>query len=232
VGGSDGSLAGLAARPLVNSGGKLAAASRQLCGSLAVAVTACLLVTAAARRVPLWALGCNHDAPRRLDTALHGAGTRWPAITPAAPRCVWSRRQWIQLGFQQKDPASDLRGAGTHGRSTMRRSPQPAALAPTVAGIAGVRHLTCFLRSHAAEYRAAAAAGPDHCVALASLNLTLLLRAYLQLNREGETLQPICMGGNLRGSAEMRRRFLAWEQDTGQAFEQLHNQLLAFLLGR
>ena len=121
----------------------------------------------------------------------------------------------------------------------MRRSLQPAscslhpaALTPTVAGIAGVRHLTCFLRSHAAEYRAATAAGPDHCIALASLNLTLLLRAYLQLNHEGETLQPVCRGGNLRGSAEMRRRFLAWEQDTGQAFEHLHGSLLAFLLGR
>ena len=95
-----------------------------------------------------------------------------------------------------------------------------------------MRHLTCFLRSHAAEYRAATAAGPDHCIALASLNLTLLLRAYLQLNHEGETLQPVCRGGNLRGSAEMRRRFLAWEQETGQAFEHLHCSLLAFLLGR
>ena len=116
----------------------------------------------------------------------------------------------MKLGFQQKDPASDLRGAG----------------------IAGVRHLTCFLRSHDAEYRAATAAGPDHCVALASLNLTLLLRAYLQLNLDGETLQPVCRGGNLRGSPEMRRRFLAWEQDTGNAFEYLHGTLLAYMLGR
>ena len=50
---------------------------------------------------------------------------------------------------------------------------QPAACSlqpahhPTVAGIAGVRHLTSFLRSHHAEYLAATAAGPDHCVALA-----------------------------------------------------------------
>ena len=116
----------------------------------------------------------------------------------------------MKLGFQQKDPASDLRGAG----------------------IAGVRHLTCFLRSHDADYRAATAAGPDHCVALASLNLTLLLRAYLQLNLDGETLQPVCRGGNLRGSPEMRRRFLAWEQDTGNAFEYLHGTLLAYMLGR
>ena len=95
-----------------------------------------------------------------------------------------------------------------------------------------MRHLTCFLRSHDAEYRAATAAGPDHCVALASLNLTLLLRAYLQLNLDGETLQPVCRGGNLRGSPEMRRRFLAWEQDTGNAFEYLHGTLLAYMLGR
>ena len=30
----------------------------------------------------------------------------------------------------------------------------------------------------------------------------------------------------------MRRRFLAWEQDTGNAFEYLHGTLLAYMLGR
>ena len=65
--------------------------------------------------------------------------------------------QWTQLGFQRDDPASDLRGAG----------------------IAGVRHLTCFVRTYHLEYLSAIAAGPDHCVALASLNLTLLLRCFV-----------------------------------------------------
>ena len=55
----------------------------------------------------------------------------------------------MKLGFQQKDPASDLRGAG----------------------IAGVRHLTCFLRSHDAE-----------CAA-ATLTLTLTLTLTPTLTR-------------------------------------------------
>merc|ERR1719272_816976 len=131
----------------------------------------------------------DHMAALRQLWELAWPGTPWQA---AAGQSSEVSPQWIQLGFQQKDPASDLRGAG----------------------IAGVRHLSSFLRSHHAEYLAATAAGPDHCVALASLNLTLLLRAYLQLSLEGETLQPVCRGGNLRGPAEMRRRFLAWEQDT------------------
>ena len=126
---------------------------------------------------------------------------------------MWSRRQWIQLGFQQKDPASDLRGAGTHGRSTMRRSPQPAALAPTVAGIAGVRHLTCFLRSHAAEYRAAAAAGPDHCVALASLNQILESQAPIHVTRHTNALYVFNNTGVKRRKEE--RSVCSWRTGGG-----------------
>ena len=186
----------------------------------------------------------------------------WPDVPWGGASSLIDQR-WTQLGFQRDDPASDLRGAG----------------------IAGVHHLTSFLRTHGDEYRAAGAAGPDHCVALASLNLcwhvrpgasaqyctgcvyqppacctyrrhraaaapqyvpphayqpracrrtaycgtpglnlTLLLRAYLRLHREGETLQPVCAGGNSKGSLEMRSRFLRWQADSGRAFELLHGR--------
>jgi hypothetical protein len=134
----------------------------------------------------------------------------WQLAWPGVPWEGVVSQRWMQLGFQRDDPTSDLRGAG----------------------VAGVHHLNAFIAAYPEEFAAAVGTGPNHCIAIASLNLTLLLRAYLRLHRVNEALQPVAPGGNLRGSDEMRQRFLAWEQVSGDAFELLHGCLLAFMLAR
>ena len=140
----------------------------------------------------------------------------WPkalAVRPAGPpfEGVVSAR-WPKLGFQQSDPTSDLRGAG----------------------VSGVRHLIAFFVNHPDVARAACEDTTDVVLAMASLNVTLLLRAYLRLHRSGEALQPVAPGGNLVGSDEVRRHFAAWASEEGgsTAFETLHGAFLCHLLRR
>ena len=82
------------------------------CGSLPLGDRRSLVARLRCGRTGLRVAQRTPQACTRYATGRH----RWPAMTPQlrlAP-CVCSRRQWVQLGFQQKDPASDLRGAGTH----------------------------------------------------------------------------------------------------------------------
>lgn len=132
----------------------------------------------------------------------------------AWPEASWegsTSDRWIELGFQQRNALSDLRGAG----------------------LGGVRNLTYFLTHRAAEADQVRRAGPNHCLAIAGLNVTLLLRHYLALHPPGARLQPVVPGGGEKlASAAVQRAFWAWSSVEEQCIEELHAVFLAAMLDR
>ena len=155
------------------------------------------------------------DFAARFDKVFDGANPEhqaylrrlWSLAWPDEPWAGVVHDKWTTIGFQRSDPVSDLRGAG----------------------LLGVRNIIHFVENYPEAFARAVASGPTNALAIAGLNVTLLLRAYLGLHHPNQRLQPVAPGENAKAPDAVEQRFLAWLDDYPAAFEELHSCFLETL---